>query len=534
MKKSSFILLAVAGLVLALLILRGFSTERPGGSSAPPPVSAEEKIYAVHSGKSEQSEKENEEPEKPSANPDVSRSAKEDKSEDFEKNSFPSFAELVEKHKPSVVNISTTTVSKSGPFPQFPFGGNRDLFEEFFENFFGRMPEQEFRNRGLGSGFIIDDEGHIVTNNHVVANAEEIEVTLENGSRYKASVVGTDPKTDIALIKIEPREKLIPVQLGSSEELKIGEWVFAIGNPLGLGYTVTAGIVSAKGRSLGMGAYDNFIQTDAPLNPGNSGGPLFNLRGLVIAVNTAVASRGQGIGFSIPIDMVSGIVTQLKKSGKVIRGWIGVSIQEVTEDLASNLGLDTAAGALVSEVFKSSPASNAGVKPGDVIVKFDGKDVKQSSDLRIIVANLKPGTKVKAVVIREGKEKTLDIKITKMEADIPGSKQTEKRSGEEKNKASSLGIVVSEVTPALAKRYRLDLTSGVMVFQVRRNSPALDSGIRAGDLIIEIDGATIESVADYEKATEKVEKKKRSLFLIRRSGGNIFMTLRIPDGKEKK
>ena len=442
---------------------------------------------------------------------------------------FPSFAELVEKHKPSVVNINTTTISKFRMFQGSPFGGRGDLFEEFFGDFFGRPQQREFRNRGLGSGFIIDAKGHIVTNNHAVHRAEEIEVTLENGSKYKAKVVGADPKTDIALIKIEPREKLVPVRFGSSEELRIGEWVFAIGNPLGLGYTVTAGIVSAKGRSLNMGAYDNFIQTDAPLNPGNSGGPLFNLDGFVIAVNTAIASRGQGIGFSIPIDMVSSIVRQLKENGTVVRGWIGVSIQKLTKDLADSLGLENTRGALVSEVFKNSPAEKGGMKEGDVITKFHGKEVKESSGLPRIVADLKPGTKARVSVIRDGKRKNLNIKITKMEdsEDTHAAPPAEEESGD----SSSIGIKVAEIDQSLARRYRLDTKSGVVVVQSNRGGRGWKAGIREGDVVLEIDGKPLESVSDYDKAARKISEGKRARILLRRQGGNVFIVMSPTDGK---
>ncbi|QMU56425.1 MAG: Do family serine endopeptidase [Candidatus Mycalebacterium zealandia] len=442
---------------------------------------------------------------------------------------FPSFAELVEKHKPSVVNISTSTVSKFTMSPGGPFGGRGDLFEEFFGNFFGQNPQREFRNRGLGSGFIVDTEGHIVTNNHVVDKAEEIEVTLENGSKYEARVVGSDPKTDIALLKINPREKLVPVRLGNSEKLRIGEWVFAIGNPLGLGYTVTAGIVSAKGRSLNMGAYDNFIQTDAPLNPGNSGGPLFNLEGLVIAVNTAVASQGQGIGFSIPIDMVAGIVSQLKKNGKVVRGWIGVSIQKLTEDLAESLGVENTRGALVSEVFSGSPAERAGMKAGDVIIRFQGEEVKESSDLPRIVADLKPGTKARISLIRNGKRKNLNIKITKMET--PEDDRAARPAQEETTDSSSIGIKVADIDQGLAQRYRLDWKSGVVVIQASRGGRGWKSGIREGDVILEIDGEPLKSVRDYNKAIDKTNKGNRTRILVRRRGGNVFISLVPENGK---
>ncbi len=530
MKNTNIILLAVVVALLALFISRGFSvdgrmaisSDMPAVPVDMPAVPVEEPPVPVHPDLEAESGSEKDAVVSLSAVPNESERS-------FEKSGFPSFADLVEKHKPSVVNIGTTNVSKVRPFQGLPFGKG-DLFEEFFENFFGKMPEREFRNRGLGSGFIIDTGGHIVTNNHVIEKAQEIEVTLENGSKYKARVVGADPKTDIALIKIEPREKLVPVQFGSSEKLRIGEWVFAIGNPLGLGYTVTAGIVSAKGRSLGMGAYDNFIQTDAPLNPGNSGGPLFNLDGFVIAVNTAVASGGQGIGFSIPIDMVSSIVGQLKENGKVVRGWMGVAIQKLTEDLAESLGLKNTDGALVSEVFEGGPAQKAGIREGDVIVKFHEAKVRESSDLPRIVADLKPGTTVRVVVIRDGREKTLKVKVAKMrmENELGTGGTEEKESGD-----TSIGIQVAPVTPSLAGRYRLDSEDGVVIVNVRGNSPAWNAGLRRGDLIVEINGMRINGIGDYSGAVKKIEEQKSVRFLVNRRGGNVFFALKLPESRKK-
>ncbi len=516
--RNTGVLLAIVVVVMALVISRGFSFD---GMRTPPAPPA--------SGHTHPAEGESSDKSAPEAG--VSPRAGDGKREGgFNRNNFPSFAELVDKHKRSVVNINTTNVSKVRSFPGFPFGEG-DLFEEFFGNFFGPMPEREFKNRGLGSGFIIDAEGHIVTNNHVIEKAEEIEVTLENGSKYKARVVGSDTKTDVALIKINPREKIVPVQFGSSEKLRIGEWVFAIGNPLGLGYTVTAGIVSAKGRSLGMGAYDNFIQTDAPLNPGNSGGPLFNLDGLVIAVNTAIASRGQGIGFSIPIDMVSGIVLQLKESGKVVRGWMGVSIQGLTGDLAESLGLESVEGALVSEVIDGGPAQKAGVKEGDVILEFNGGRVRESVHLPRMVADVKPGTAVGVVIFRNGKKKTLKVRIARMQ--MPEDRR-EIRSKEKGTEGFSIGIQIAEVTPRLARRYRLDSDSGVLIVRVRENSPEWDAGFRVGDLILEIDGKNIKTVSDYTSVLKNMKKEKQTLFLVRRRGGNIFIAFRLPGDTTRK
>ncbi len=524
MKKTNVLLIALTLVVVGVVVSRGFSfvaspvfpdgavveppagkpDEPPASVFVPPAVAEKSVISAPPAAKTEERV--------------VVREV------------FPSFVALVEKHKPSVVNINTTTVSRVGTFGQFPFGGRGDLFEQFFKGFFEQVPEREFKNRGLGSGFIIDTAGHIVTNNHVVKSAETIEVTLSNGSKYEASVVGSDPKTDIALIKIEPREKIVPVRFGSSEKLRIGEWVIAIGNPLGFGYTVTAGIVSAKGRLLGMGAYDDFIQTDASLNPGNSGGPLFNLDGLVVAVNTAVASRGQGIGFSIPIDMVSGIVRQLKENGTVVRGWIGVSIQALTEDLALGIGLKKTEGALISEVFKDGPAQKAGIKEGDVILKFNGRNVKESSDLPRIVADLKPGTPVKVVVFRNGAKNTLEIQIARMEIG------EEKQTGQQRQKqepSSSTGIRVAQVTQGLAERYALDSRSGVVVVNVRGDSPAWDAGVRRGDIVLKVNGDEIKSVDHYNAKIKDIDKNKPVRFLVRRRGGNLFIAFRVdyPNGK---
>lgn len=533
MRITNIFLLAAVASVLGFVISRGFSLDgerfvsvRPGVGieKAHPGVGIEEVSPHRDSAGSAGSEKFVKKSTGIPMHPRVGGHR-----EGVQRSGFPSFAELVEKHKPSVVNISTTNVSRVRSFPGFPFG-NGDLFEDFFKDFFGAMPEREFRNRGIGSGFIVDTEGHIVTNNHVIAKAEEIEVTLENGLKYKAEVVGADPKTDIALIKIKPRGKIVPVKFGSSEKLRIGEWVFAIGNPLGLGYTVTAGIVSAKGRSLGLGAYDNFIQTDAPLNPGNSGGPLFNLDGLVIAVNTAVAPRGQGIGFSIPIDMVSGIVRQLKTSGKVVRGWIGVSIQQLTEDLARGLGIEKTGGALVSEVFKDGPAYRAGMREGDLIVEFNGAEVKESSDLPRLVADIKPGSTVGVVIIRNGARKNLKIKVVQMRS---VSEQGETVKPEEKAGAeSSIGIRVAEVTQSLASRLRLDSAEGVLITDVRGNSPAWDAGLRRGDLILEAGGKRIKSMRDYTEALEKMKKEKQAYFLVRRAGGNLFVAFKFPESKK--
>lgn len=328
---------------------------------------------------------------------------------------FPqSFADLVEKVKPAVVNISTeTTVRIPGnPFRHF-FGPDEEgPFGDFFKRFFGDIPDRELKQQSLGSGFIIDKDGYIITNNHVVEGADEIKVKLADKREFKAKVVGRDPKTDLALIKISSIFKDLPtLPLGDSDKIRVGDWVLAIGNPFGLEHTVTQGIISATGRVIGSGPYDNFLQTDAPINPGNSGGPLINLKGEVIGINTAIIASGQGIGFAIPSNMAKTVITQLKEKGKVIRGWIGVSIQTLTPELAQSFGLKETRGALVADVVPGGPADKAGLKRGDIIISFDGKEINEMSELPKIVAETPIGKTVNVKIIRNGKEKILKMTI---------------------------------------------------------------------------------------------------------------------------
>ncbi len=435
--------------------------------------------------------------------------------------SLPSFAPLVEKYSPSVVNISTTSVVKRRIFPSIPnspFGGN-DPFEEFFKRFFGDNYQQEFRRRGLGSGFIISEDGYIVTNNHVVDKADNIEVILKDGKRYKAKIIGKDRKTDLALLKIEPDTPLKPVKLGNSDELRIGDWVIAIGNPFGLGYTVTSGIVSAKGRSLGLGAYDDFIQTDAPLNPGNSGGPLFNLKGEVVGVNTAIVARGQGIGFAIPINMASYVISQLKETGKVVRGWLGVVIQSITPEIAESMNLKSTEGALVADVSPESPAEKAGIKRGDVIIKFNEHHIREFSDLSRLVGMTAPGSKVKITVLRDGKEQVLDVVLGELKDDQPKKKESPSD--------KKLGITVSEITPELASKYNLDRTTGVIITDVSRNSKAWEAGFRPGDIILQINRKHIKSLKDFNEAISEAEKGKLALFLVERGDTTLYIGYRL-------
>lgn len=446
---------------------------------------------------------------------------------------LPSFADLVEVLKPSVVNISTTSVVKQRGFlqqaPNTPYG-RKDPFEDFFKKFFGgQNPQQkEFKRQGLGSGFIISQDGYVVTNNHVVERAEDIKVILEDGTEFKAEVIGKDAKTDLAVLKIEAEYDFVAVEVGNSDQLRIGDWVMAIGNPFGLGYTVTSGIISAKGRSLGLGAYDDFIQTDAPLNPGNSGGPLFNLNGEVIGVNTAISARGQGIGFAIPINLASNVINQLKDSGKVVRGWLGVIIQEITPEIAEGIGLDGTNGALIAEVSPDSPADKAGLKSGDVVIKFNNQPIEEFADLTRFVGAAKPDSDVNLTIIRDGKEKVLDVKLGEL-------KDAKKASDEpEESTDSKIGLNVKEITPELAKKYNLDRDSGVILFNVERGTKAYDAGFRSGDIITSIDKTEINSLDDYNSAIEKVVEGKLALFLVKRGPNSLFIGYRFDKDDEEQ
>lgn len=433
-------------------------------------------------------------------------------------NSLP---ELIARLKPSVVNISTTSLVKTNPFP---FGRGNDPFEEFFKRFFEDMPQREFRQRGLGSGFIISEDGYVVTNNHVIEKATDIDVILENGKKYRAEIVGKDPKTDVALLKIEPDYRLPAVKFGNSTNLQIGEWVIAIGNPFGLGHTVTTGIVSAKGRSLGLGAYDDFIQTDAAINPGNSGGPLFNLKGEVVGVNTAIIAGGQGIGFAIPIDMVKYLVEQLKTKGKVVRGWLGVLVQQVTPEIAESLGIKDAKGALVSDVTPGGPADKAGIKRGDIIVEFNGVEIGEMQDLPKMVARFSPKDRARVKIMRNGKEEFLWVTVGEMPDDLTASVRT----GD--NIEKSLGLTVQEINPRLKMELGIDEDKGVVVTGVEEGSLAYDAGIRQGDVILEVNKRPIQNLDDYRRAVETFKAGKSALFLVKRGQAAIYVAIRVDEG----
>jgi serine protease Do len=436
---------------------------------------------------------------------------------------LPDFVSLAKKMRPVVVNISTTTLSDTRGSQEFgsPFG-EEDPFNDFWRRFFGGpLPRGPQRQRSLGSGFIIDADGSILTNNHVVENAQKIVVRLlEDDKEYEAKVVGRDAKTDIAVIKINAKTNLPTASFGDSDHLEVGEWVVAIGNPFGLDSTVTSGIVSAKGRHIGQGPYDNFIQTDASINPGNSGGPLINLRGEVIGINTAIFSRtggNMGIGFAIPINLAKELLPELRGKGKVVRGYLGVLIQKVTPEIADSLGMEKGYGALVANVSKDGPADKAGVKVGDVIVEFDGKEVKDSGDLPIVVARTPVDKKVRMKVLRDKKEMVLNVSVGELKEEEVVASVPEK---------GELGMTVQRVTPQIAESLGLEKAEGVVVTDVEGGSAADESGIRRGDVILQIDRKPIRSVEEYRKSIAGIRKGKGVLFLVRRGESTLFLALK--------
>jgi len=427
------------------------------------------------------------------------------------------FSDLAEKVRPGVVNIQVVKKVKNvgfgfHNFPGNPFGDNNP-FGDFFGPFAEGNPPRSFEQRGVGSGFVMSQEGYILTNNHVVEDADQIKVKLANGKEYDGKVVGRDPKTDLSLIKIKASSDLHPLNLGNSDELKVGSWVVAVGSPFGLEQTVTAGIVSAKGRVIGSGPYDNFIQTDASINPGNSGGPLINMKGEVVGINTAIIASGQGIGFAIPINMAKEIAPQLQEKGHVTRGWLGVSIQEVTPELAKSFGLKEKKGALVSQVVSGSPAEKAGIEQGDVIVEFDGKEVADSKDLPRIVASTPVGKAVTIKLSRNGKVLDRQVKVGEMEEKVEITKAPSHK---------SLGISVQNLTPEIAKGLGLKKETGVVVTGVEPGSPAANAGIQTGDVIREVNRKPVKDVEDFVQKIEKAKDQDNILLFLQRGQNNLF------------
>jgi len=433
----------------------------------------------------------------------------------------PDFVALARQLKPTVVNISTSkTISSPKRFYRRPpnqFGV--DPFEDFFERFFEEPQRRPRKERSLGSGFIISGDGYILTNNHVVAGADEIKVKLANGQEFKGEIKGLDEKLDLALIKIEAKNQLAVSKLGDSDAIEIGEWVMAIGNPFGLEQTVTAGIISAKGRVIGSGPYDDFIQTDASINPGNSGGPLFNASGEVIGINTAIVAGGQGIGFAIPVNMAKAIIPQLREKGKVTRGWLGISVQPITPELAQSFGLADEKGALVTDVSKDSPAEKAGLKSGDIVLEFEGKSINEMNELPRLVAVTEVGKQVTIKLLRNGKIDMIPVTVSRM----PDSASEETAlHGNDK-----LGMTVRELTKELAAQLGLKEGKGVVVTNVQPDSIAAGTGIRPGDIVREINGVKIESLTSYEKAVSGVRKGNLIRLLLKRGENTFYVAVKM-------
>jgi serine protease Do len=470
-----------------------------------------------------------------------------------------SFAPLVKRVMPTVVNVSVVQKVKGfgmeggdqpggggddpgdqgngggggsggggGAPPMQPFGGpfGGDPFEQF-RRFFGEIPH-EFKQHGLGSGVIVSPDGYILTNDHVVGDADTIQVTLMDKREFTAKVVGKDSKTDLAVIKIDSKDPLPFASLGNSDATEVGDWVVAIGNPFGFSLTVTAGIVSAKGRALG-GNYDEFIQTDAAINPGNSGGPLFDISGKVVGVNTAIYSRtgtSAGIGFAIPIDLAKAVMDQLKAHGKVVRGWLGVEIQEVTPELAQSFGLAKPEGALVASVEKDAPAAKAGIKRGDVIVKFNGRDVHEQHELPELVAETPINKTVNVEVIRAGKHITVPVTIGELKENQLASARGEEQPG------SGWGLQVGEITPDIEREFNLQSDKGVVIRQVKPDSPGADAGLQQGDVILEVNHQKVNSLQDFmAQAKAAKDQKKSALLLVQRGNMTLYTVIKPEEGQ---
>ena len=443
---------------------------------------------------------------------------------------LPSLAGLVEKLSPSVVNISTETrveASSGSQFPGFPGDMWNEFFRRFHEGPFGPGPRGRSRprprQRSQGSGFIVSEKGLVLTNNHVVEKASRITIRFQDQKKRNAKVVGRDSQTDIALLQIEtePGDTFTALKLGDSEKLRVGDWVMAIGNPFGLSHTVTAGIVSAKGRVIGSGRFDDFIQTDASINPGNSGGPLFDLNGNVVGINTAIFSRtggNIGIGFAIPVNMAKKLIPQLR-TGVVTRGFLGVSIQPVNESLAKELGLKDTHGALVSDVIDNAPAEKAGVKRGDVIVSINEKKIKSPRQLSMTAADLKPGSIAEVGLIRDGEKREVKLKVAK----LPGSKK-EVAKAAKPTLQKDLGIKGQNLTSEVRKQIGAKANKGVVITNVLPDSPAAAAGLRRGDVIVEANRKAITDTEQLRKALKKGENKG-NLLLVERRGTTFYVAL---------
>ncbi len=446
--------------------------------------------------------------------------------------SLPDFTGLVERYSPAVVNISTTQKVKRRRGPVLPKGlelpdiPKDSPLHEFFRRFFGEGGEggQEFNAQSLGSGFIISADGYIITNNHVIKDADEIIVRLSDRRELAARIIGGDPRSDIALLKIEA-EDLPIVKTGTDYSLKVGEWVLAIGSPFGFDHSVTAGIVSAKGRSLPSENYVPFIQTDVAINPGNSGGPLFNLDGEVVGVNSQIYSRTggfMGLSFAIPIADAMNVVEQLRDNGKVSRGWLGVMIQDVTRELAESFGMDKPKGALIAKVLPDSPAEQAGLQVGDVVLKFNGKQVKRSSDLPPLVGRTREGVQVPVRVLRGGKKRTLQVLI----AELPEEETLAAKTDPETTTDHRLGLVVRDIDATARKRYKV--AKGGVLVAIVEEGPARQAGIHGKDVLLMLNGKRIKDRAHFEQLAKELPAGRAISVYLQRAGNPMFLPLRVP------
>jgi len=425
-----------------------------------------------------------------------------------------SFSKVADLVKPAVININT--VSKGGPPGRTPF---EEFFgEEFYRRFFGEAPER-IPQRSLGSGVIIDSGGVALTNAHVVERATEIEIITLDGSKHKAKVVGLDKKTDLAVLRLDDGKGKFPsIRLGDSDKMQVGDWVIAVGSPFGLQATVTAGIISAKARQIGQGPFDDFIQTDAAINPGNSGGPLVNMQGEVIGINTAIVAGGSGIGFAIPSNMARKIYSELLAKGKVTRGWLGVSIQPLTPELAKSFNAKDSKGVLISDVVGDSPAAKAGLQPGDILIEFDGKKMEGPGDLQRAVGFTNPGNSAKVKVWRDQTEKTVDVKI----GEAPEEREARGPNGQRGTK-SALGMDVRPITPDVARQLSLRSTDGVVVARVDDGSAAAEAGVQRGDVIREINRQKVRSQSDFDRLTKDVKEGDRLTLLLQRGPMSLYV-----------
>jgi serine protease Do len=433
------------------------------------------------------------------------------------------FASIADAIKPAVININT--VSRSAglqgrtPFEEY-FG------EEFFRRFFGEVPER-IPQRSLGSGVIVDPTGIALTNAHVVDKATEIEIVTLDGGKHRAKVIGLDKKTDLAVLKLDDGKATFKyARLGDSDRMQVGDWVLAVGSPFGLQATVTAGIISAKARQLDQGPFDDFLQTDAAINPGNSGGPLVNMQGEVIGINTAIVAGGSGIGFAIPSNMARKIYTELRDKGRVTRGWLGVSIQPLTPELARSFGSKDAKGVLINEVMPDSPAAKAGLKPGDILLEFEGRPMEGPGDLQRAVGFFSPDRSAKVKILRDQVEKTVEIRV----GQAPDERQTQQQRPGGGRARSMLGLEVRPVTPEIARQLNLRTTDGVIVVRVEDGTPAAEAGVQRGDVVKQLNGQTVKTMADFERLTRDMKEGDPLTVLLQRGAMSLYVAFRVGRG----